>query len=203
MGSLNHAKEGLINPLRGIDQTNGASLCQATSGFLGASRTRAAAMLLVVAALGAFGPAPAAAEPPQGYPFLAYDEGLRRAAAEHRHLFLYFGRLGCGYCDKTNKEAFGRPELRRRYTDHYVLVYVDAESGRRLTLPNGERITEMELGARMKVVATPVFVYLEPDGVQILKVAGVQTADDFVLYDRYVHGGRYKKESFREFLAHQ
>jgi thioredoxin-related protein len=140
-------------------------------------------------------------EPPAGYPFLPYDEGLKQAQAEGRRVFVYFGRLGCGWCDKTNREAFSVDRVRKIYPEHYVLVYVDAESGRRLTLPTGERITEMELGARFRVHATPVFIYLEPDGRQILKVAGIQTAQDFEEFDRFVHGEHYKTKRFSEFLS--
>ena len=150
---------------------------------------------LLAAAPGAF------ADPPAGYPFLAYDEGLRRAQQESKRVFLYFGRYGCGWCEKTNRETFSSPLIRRPYTEHYVLVYVDSESGKRLTLPSGERITELELGARFKAHATPVFVYLEPDGRQILKVSGIQTVQDLQEYDRYVYGGHYQTQSFTEFLS--
>jgi thioredoxin-related protein len=144
--------------------------------------------------------APVRAGPPEGYPFLAYDEGLQRARAQQRPLFVYFGREGCGWCEKTNKEAFSDAEVQRRYRAHYVLVYVDTESGRRLTLASGERLTEMEFSARTRVYATPVFAWFEPDGRQILKVTGVQTARDFNDYDRFVHGGRYRTQEFRQFL---
>ncbi len=145
----------------------------------------------------------AVADPPAGYPFLAYDEGLERAQAQDKRIFLYFGRYGCGWCEKTNEETFSDPGLRELYTEHYVLVYVDAESGRRLTLPNGERITEMELGARLNVVATPVFAYLEPDGTPIFRAPGFKTIEDFELFDRYVRGGHYRRQSFSEFLSAQ
>jgi thioredoxin-related protein len=147
--------------------------------------------------------APVAADPPPNYPFLAYDEGLRRAQQESKRVFLYFGRYGCGWCEKTNREAFSSPQVRRLYIEHYVLVYVDSESGRRLTLPSGERITELELGARFKAYATPVFVYLETDGRQILKVSGVQTVADLLEFDRYVHGEHYRSQTFPEFSAGQ
>jgi thioredoxin-related protein len=81
-----------------------------------------------------------------------------------------------------------------------VLVYVDAESGRRLTLPDGERITEMELGARFNVFATPVFIYLEPDGTPIFKAPGYKTVKEFEDFDRYVQGGHYKRQSLLQFL---
>ena len=144
----------------------------------------------------------AQAEPPENYPFLPYDDGLKQAREQHKRIFLYFGRLGCGWCDKTNKEAFSDPALRALYIDHYVLVYADAESGRRLTLPSGERITEMELGVRMKAFATPLFAWLEPDGkTTVAKVAGVQRVQDFRDYDRFVHGGEYRRKDFRQFIA--
>jgi thioredoxin-related protein len=146
-------------------------------------------------------PSAAYADPPENYPFLSYDAGLKQARTQNKRLFLYFGRLGCGWCDKTNKEAFSDPAVRALYIDHYVLVYADAEGGKRLTLPSGERITEMELGVRFKAFATPLFAWLEPDGRTIVKVAGVQTIKDLRDYDRYVHGGEYRSKDFKQFVA--
>jgi len=143
------------------------------------------------------------ADPPTGYPFVSYDEGLVQAKQNGRPVFLYFGRYGCGWCDKTNREAFSDKQLHRLYSDRYVLVYVDAESGKRLTLPSGERITERELGARMKVLATPMFAWLERDGREIFHVPGIQSAQDFLLYDRFVSEGHYRKENIRDFLARE
>jgi len=156
-------------------------------------------LLLAVVLLGAVHTA--YADPPTGYDFLSYDDGLRQARQQQKKLFVYFGRYGCGFCERTNREAFSNAALRARFVSHYVLAYVDSESGRRLTLPSGERITEMELGVRFKAFATPVFAYLEPDGRTILKVAGVQTVKDFDEYDRFVHGGIYRTKSFQQFMA--
>lgn len=144
--------------------------------------------------------APAFADPPANYPFHAYDDGLKLARETQKPIFLYFGRYGCGWCDKTNKEAFSRAELRQAYKKDFVLIYVDAESGKRLTLPSGERITEMELGTRFKAFATPLFAYLKPDGELIFKISGIQSASDFMQYRRYVIDGHYKKQDIREYL---
>jgi thioredoxin-related protein len=146
---------------------------------------------------------PAFADPPDGYPFVVYDEGLRLAREQSKPVFLYFGRFGCGWCDKTNREAFSDPRVKARYTANYILVYVDAESGKRLTLPSGERITERELGVRLRVMATPMFVYLKPDGSEIFHIPGIQSASDLLLYDRFVSEGHYQRESIREFLARE
>lgn len=143
--------------------------------------------------------AAAAADAPAQYPFVSYDAGLARARQESRRVFVYFGREGCTWCDLTNRQAFTDAKVREHYLAHYVLVYVDSEGGRRLTLPSGERITEAELGARLRAFATPTFAWLEPDGKLIFKVSGVQTAADLLQYDRFVHGEIYRSKRFADF----
>jgi thioredoxin-related protein len=140
------------------------------------------------------------ADAPDGYPFLRFDEALRTAKQQHKKLFVYYGRYGCGYCDKTNKESFSDPALHKLYVDHYVLAYVDAESGRRLTLPSGEQVTEMEMGARLKALVTPVFIYMDSDGKTILRVPGFQTAHDFTRYDQYIYREHFKSQTLAKFL---
>ena len=141
------------------------------------------------------------ADPPPGYTFLHYDEALKAARQQNKKIFVYYGRYGCGFCEKTNKESFSDPALKKIYTEHYILTYVDAEGGRRLTLPNGERVTEMELGSRLKAKVTPVFIYTDADGKSLLKVPGFQSVKDFIKYDQYIHDEHYKKKSLEQFLS--
>lgn len=141
------------------------------------------------------------ADPPLGYPFLKYDDALKSARQQDKKIFVYYGRYGCGFCDKTNKKSFSDPELKKLYTEHYILAYVDAESGKRLVLPNGERLTEMELGARLKAKVTPVFIYMDAGEKSLLKVPGFQTVEDFIKYDQYIHGGHYKNLTLDQFLS--
>ena len=143
------------------------------------------------------------AEPPEGYNFVAYDQGMQKARQEGKKAFLYFGRFGCGYCKKTNDETFSDKTIHDIYSKNYVLIYVDAESGKRLQLPNGERITEAELGARLNVFSTPVFLYLESDGEVVMRAPGYKTVRDFTNIDKYVQGSYYRSMSINEFLAQQ
>lgn len=128
-------------------------------------------------------PAVALAEAPEGYPFERFDRAMRAASDDNRVLFVYFGRFGCGYCEKTNKEAFSDAGVRERYVRNYALAYVDAESGKRLRLPSGERITERELGTRYDAHVTPIFTFLTPSGKVIYKMVGVQRIEDLVEAD--------------------
>ena len=146
-------------------------------------------------------PVPAHADAPGDYPFVSFDEGLRRGAAENKPIFVYFGRYGCAWCDWTNKETFSKADLKKMFTEDFVLVYVDAESGKRITLPSGERITEAELGTRFHAFATPLFVYLDPQGKEIFKAPGFKTVEDFKDFDRYVIEGHYKTQKLLEYLG--
>jgi len=118
------------------------------------------------------------AEPPHGYPFLPFDKAMQQARIENKPLFVYFGRYGCGYCEKTNKEAFSDKQVHAAYTKHYILAYVDSESGKRVRLPSGEQVTEREVGTRYNAFVTPVFTFLTADGQPLLRLVGVQRIVD-------------------------
>lgn len=144
---------------------------------------------------------PAFAGPPQGWDFMPLDKALKVAAKEERRVFLYFGRHGCPSCEKTNRESFSDPRVIEHYKKHFVLAYADSESGKRLRLGSGERITEMELGVKLKVFGTPFFYFMEPSGKPIVRAPGYQSAEEFLLFDRYVNGGHYKEKTLAEFKA--
>jgi thioredoxin-related protein len=129
---------------------------------------------------------PALADKPAGYPFRTFDQAMQQALAQSRPLFVYFGRYGCGYCDKTNKEAFSSKKVREIYTKNYVLAYVDAESGKRLRLPSGERITEREVGTRYNAFVTPIFTFMTAEGEPLHRLVGVQRIEDLLSADTIV-----------------
>ncbi len=139
------------------------------------------------------------ADPPAGWEFLSFDEALEVAARDQRPVFLYFGRHGCPSCERTNRESFTDQRVIDAFNARYVLAYVDSESGSRLRLPWGERITEMELGIKLKVYGTPFFYFMEPDGQAIMRAPGYQSAEEFLLYDRFVSGGHYREQSLAQF----
>lgn len=143
----------------------------------------------------------ARADPPPGYAFLDHDAGLRLAKAENKPILLYFGRYGCAWCDQVNRTTFADAEIRRIFSEHYALIYVDAEGGRRIRLPGGERVSEAELGVRLGAYATPLFVFMSPEGKVIARIPGYKTVRDFQDYDRYVRGGHHRTQSLLEFLG--
>ncbi len=153
------------------------------SPFAGASTIMRKRLITLMAILPLLLANPVQADPPEGYPFLPFDQAMAESRAKGVPLFVYFGRYGCGYCEKTNRESFVDPEVKRRYTQHYVLAYVDAESGRRLKLPSGERIQERELGTRYNALVTPIFTFMTPEGEPLHRLVGVQRIEDLIQAD--------------------
>jgi len=129
---------------------------------------------------------PVMAGPPKGYPFQSFDKAMQQAQTESKPLFVYFGRYGCGYCEKTNKEAFSDKQIHESYSKNYVLAYVDAESGKRLRLPSGEQVTEREVGTRYNAFVTPVFTFMTAKGQPLLRLVGVQRIVDLRDADKKV-----------------
>lgn len=120
------------------------------------------------------------ADSPEGYPFVSFDKAMALSRTSNKPVFVYFGRYGCGYCEKTNKEAFSDQGVKKTYVENYILAYVDSESGKRLRLPSGERITERELGTRYKAFVTPIFSFLSADGDVLHRMIGVQRVEDLM-----------------------
>ncbi|MES9855429.1 MAG: thioredoxin fold domain-containing protein [Sedimenticola sp.] len=145
----------------------------------------------------------AEAAPPEGYNFLSYGEAITKAAKENKPVFLYLGRYGCSTCRKMHKEVFSDIEIQKRFNSHYILAYVDTESGNRITLPNGERITEMQFATRSRILGTPTFIFKTQDETQLLNLAGFKSIEKMKQYDEYINGGHYKTTNFKAFKAAQ
>ena len=141
------------------------------------------------------------AAPPEGYVFLPLNQAIEQASQENKPMFLYFGRYGCSTCRKMHQEVFSDQSILAKYSDDFVLAYVDTESANRIRLPNGERTTEMQYAARNRILGTPTFIYFAPDQKPVIKRAGFQTIEQMSQYSDFIAKGHYKNRSLKEYLA--
>ena len=143
------------------------------------------------------------AAPPEGYRFLSLTEATRLASRENKPMLLYFGRYGCSTCRKMHAEVFSDESVNAKYNTVFVLAYVDTESGNRISLANGERITEMQFAARSRIVGTPTFVYFSPEQKPLFKKAGFQSISQMNLYGDYILEQHYRAMPLQEFMEQQ
>lgn len=157
--------------------------------------------LFTLLACGLLAVGAARAEPPAGYEFSGYAAATHNAAQSGKPIFLYLGRHGCGYCDKTNQESFSKREVHAQLSEAFELAYVDTEGSARLTLASGERMTEAKFAERLNAVGTPVFFALQPDGAEIARLYGYQSAARLLAFKDYVTAEHYKTQTFRDYVA--
>jgi thioredoxin-related protein len=143
------------------------------------------------------------AAPPEGYRFLSLTEAAQLASQENKPMLLYFGRYGCSTCRKMHAEVFSDASLSEKYNAAFVLAYVDTESGNRIKLANGERITEMQFASRSRILGTPTFIFFSPEQKPLFKKAGFQTVAQMNLYGDYILDKHYQLMPLQEFIARQ
>jgi len=120
------------------------------------------------------------ASPPEGYDFISYQKGIQQSKENDKPMFIYMGRHGCGFCDKTNKESFTNPEVKEKLEAAYTLVYMDSEGGRRITLSSGETMTEMQFAESMNILGTPVFIKMDSKQKIVKKYYGFKTDEELL-----------------------
>jgi thioredoxin-related protein len=143
------------------------------------------------------------AGPPENYRFLSLSEAAQLASSENKPMLLYFGRYGCSTCRKMHAEVFSDESLVEKYNSDFVLAYVDTESGNRIKLANGERITEMQFATRSRIIGTPTFIYFSPEQKPLFKKAGFQSVAQMNLYGDYILGDHYRSMPLQEFMTSQ
>jgi thioredoxin-related protein len=146
----------------------------------------------------------AQAKIPEGWPFLDFNDAVRESKRLGKPMFVYFGFATCPYCEYLNRNTLAFDALRKRYTDHYVLAYFDIRGNRAdvITLPDGGQLTRAEAIKRLKGSPVPAWMFVSPDGREILMRRGSRTkVDAFMKFDLYVASGAYQQGSFEDFLA--
>jgi len=163
---------------------------------------RAAVAALALALLVACGGVQAKA--PDGWGFVEFNEAVRISKQSKRPMFVYFGFETCPYCIYLNQHTFASEDLRKRYSEHYVLAYFDirGKPNDMIRLHNGDMLTRASAIKRLKGSPVPAWMFIDADGKEILMRRGSRTAvDAFVLFDLYVSSGDYRQTSFEDFLA--
>src|SRR3954469_1228733 len=117
------------------------------------------------------------AKTPAGWPFVEYNEAVRIAKRTHKPMFVYFGFPSCPYCEIANKNTFSFDTLRKRYTENYVLAYFDIRGNPAdvMTMPNGDKLTRAEANKRLHSAPVPAWMFVSPDGKEILMRRGSRT----------------------------
>lgn len=125
---------------------------------------------------------------------LDYDipSEVAAAAEQGKTLVVMFGQNGCPYCEKMRKRVFPHPQVVDQYGTHFVLFEINIKGDLEVIGHDGEATTEKQYAAQMRARATPLFVYYDKDGTDVLRLTGYQEPGIFMTAGRYVTSEAYK-----------
>lgn len=129
-----------------------------------------------------------------------YDEGLKAAREEDKHIFINFTSNWCGYCKKMDRTTFKETEIIKMLNEDFVSVKVNGDSKKELNV-DGYKITERDLArSEYGVRGYPSFWFLKPNGEKLGVLPGYQKADVLLEVLFFMKTGLYNKMTFNEFL---
>jgi len=116
-----------------------------------------------------------------------YEQGLAKAKATGKHIFLYFHADWCTYCVKLKKTTFKNKTVLTYLKDNFISISVDTDKN-------------TELSTQWRVKGLPTLWFLKPDHSKISSIPGYVDKKLFLHILKYIHTQSYDKLSFNEFL---
>lgn len=123
------------------------------------------------------------------------------AAEEGKNLVVMFSQNGCPYCDKMHKRVFPHPKVAAQFDDAFVMFEINIKGDLEMVSHSGEDTTEKKYASSMRARATPLFVFYDKEGKDVLRLTGYQEPGIFMTAGRYIASEAYKDgTSFLSFV---
>lgn len=134
--------------------------------------------------------------------WLKYDQALRKAKAENKHILVNFTTTWCGWCKKMKATTYQDQQVLELMQKSFVAAVVDGDAYDLIDLPDG-KITEKGLTLQFGVRGYPTTWFLEPDGTRIAPAPGYidATAMSYIL--NYVGSNLNESMEFHEYVSQQ
>jgi len=133
-----------------------------------------------------------------------YQGEIAAAAEEGKRLVLFFHQFGCPYCDKMRARVHPQPKIMDYFSKHFVMIESNIKGNLDIVTPDGTETNERGFARKIRVRATPVFIFYDTDGTQALRTTGFLNVDRFYLAGKYVVDGVHKTgKSFFRYLQEQ
>ncbi len=130
-----------------------------------------------------------------------FPEEISDAASKEKLLVIMFHQAGCPYCDKMRSRVFPDPKVDSYYSKKFIMIESNIRGNLDVVTPDGAPMTERKMAKKLRVRATPVFMFFDKKGKQALRLTGFLNADLFVRAGKYVADGVHeKKVSFYRYL---
>lgn len=128
----------------------------------------------------------------------SFDEGLKKAKAQKKYMFIDFYTEWCSYCKKLDATTYKDKRVYKYLNENFISIKVNAESNKKVTF-DGKQMTERELAASFGVNSYPTMFFMLTEKEPIGNLPGYLAPDDFFIVANYVGSDAYKKKSIEEY----
>ena len=133
-----------------------------------------------------------------------YQSEVEALADEGKFLVLFFHQAGCPYCDKMRARVHPSAKVMDYFTKKFVMMESNIKGNLDVVMPDGTKGTERDFAKKIRVRATPVFIFYDKDGTAALRTTGFLDSERFYLAGKYVVEGVHKTgKSFFRYLQDQ
>lgn len=129
---------------------------------------------------------------------------IAAAAEKGKRLIIFFHQFGCPYCDKMRARVLPMPKIMDYFSKNFVMIESNIRGNLDVVMPDGTEGNERAFARKVRVRATPVFIFYDFDGKPALRTTGFMNVDLFYLAGKYVVDGVDKTgKSFFRYIQEQ
>ncbi len=134
------------------------------------------------------------------------QEELAIARAEGKQGILIFFELDeCPFCHRMERSVLNQPEVQDYFRKHFRIFTIDIEGDVEMVDFQGNDIIQKDFAFKAnRVRATPVMVFYDLDGREIMRYTGATSGvEEFLWLGRFVAEGHYQKMRFTRYKRQQ
>lgn len=115
-------------------------------------------------------------------------------------VMLMFELEDCPFCHRMKTTILNQSEVQDYYRKYFLIFSIDAKGDNPMVDFKGKETTEKQFAVENRIRATPVFVFFDLDGKQMVRFTGAaKDSNEFMQLGRYVTEGHYKSMPFAKY----
>jgi thioredoxin-related protein len=133
--------------------------------------------------------------------FLNLKDDVAEATAAKKRVVVIFHQDNCPYCNLLVERNLAQKDIEDLMRSRFDPIAINMWGDREVTNLDGNRMTEKDLAASLKVQFTPTILFFDEAGKTILRLNGYIPPQRFKLTLEYVAQHQEKNIAYRDYMA--
>jgi thioredoxin-related protein len=138
----------------------------------------------------------------EGINWYKFEEAQKLAKKSDKKVLVFAEASWCTYCKRMKSDVFPKPGVQQAMTRYFYPVKIDIESERQLTFKDS-KMTERQFSRKMRVSATPTFIFLDKNSSVLGTQPGFLEHDIYRTLLTYIGTDAYQDQKFKSYLKEQ